>query len=113
MRGLSKTTEELIHFAYTLLAESHPMTLRQLHYAIFSAAKIAYDKTQADYKRLSRATTLARRTHRRGELKGYRVVDGIPHDWIVDELREAEMVSIWEDIHGYLDTTKQSYRRNN
>jgi hypothetical protein len=28
-----------------------------LHYAIFSAAKIDYDNTQADYKRLSRATT--------------------------------------------------------
>jgi len=113
MRGLSKKTEELIHFAYTLLAESHPMTLRQLHYAIFSAAKIAYDNTQADYKRLSRATTLARRTHRWGELNGRRVVDGIPHDWIVDELREAEMVSMWQDLRGYLDTVKRSYRRDN
>ena len=54
MRGLAKRTEELIHFAYTQLAESHPMTLRQLHYAIFSAAKIDYENTQADYKRLSR-----------------------------------------------------------
>ena len=34
MRGPSKKTEELIHFAYELLAKHHPMTLRQLHYAI-------------------------------------------------------------------------------
>jgi hypothetical protein len=26
VRGLAKKTEELIHFAYTLLTESHPMT---------------------------------------------------------------------------------------
>jgi hypothetical protein len=69
MRGLAKKTEELIAFAHTLLAEQHPMTLRQLHYAIFSAAKIAYDNTQADYKRLSRATTLSRRTHRWGGIE--------------------------------------------
>jgi hypothetical protein len=56
MRGLSAKTLELIAFARRLLAELHPMTLRQLHYAIFSAAKIAYDNTPADYKRLSRAT---------------------------------------------------------
>lgn len=113
MRGLAKKTEELIHFAYTLLAESHPMTLRQLHYAIFSAAKIAYENTQADYKRLSRATTLARRTQRWAELHGKRVIDGIPHDWIIDELREAKMVSVWDNVAGYMDAVKQSYRRDN
>ena len=90
MRGLAKKTEELIAFARTLLAELHPMTLRQLHYAIFSAAKIAYENTQTDYKRLSRATTRARRAHRWGELHGLQVIDGIPHDWIIDELREAK-----------------------
>jgi hypothetical protein len=113
MRGLAKKTEELIHFAYTLLAEFHPMTLRQLHYAIFSAAKINYENTQADYKRLSRATTLARRTQRWGELHGLGVIDGIPHEWLIDELREAEMVSLWDGVAGYMDTVKQSYRRNN
>ena len=40
-------------------------------------------------------------------------MDGIPHDWIVDELREAEMVSMWQDLRGYLDTVKRSYRRDN
>jgi hypothetical protein len=113
LRGLAKKTEKLIAFARTLLAELHPMTLRQLHYAIFSAAKIAYENTQADYKRLSRATTLARRTHRWGELHGLQVIGGIPHEWIIDELREAEMVSLWDNVAGYMDTVKHSYRRNN
>jgi hypothetical protein len=109
---LAKKTEELISFARSLLAKSHPMTLRQLHYAIFSAAKIDYENTQADYKRLSRATTLARRTHRWAELQGYEIV-GIPHDWIIDELREAEMVNVWDDAAGYIEAVKRSYRRDN
>jgi hypothetical protein len=90
------------------------MTLRQLHYAIFSAAKIDYENTQADYKRLSRATTLARRVQRWAELHlKKQVIDGIPHDWIIDELREAEIVNLWDNVAGYMDTVKKAYRRNN
>jgi hypothetical protein len=59
MRGVSLETKRLIEFAYSLLEEDHPMTLRQLHYAIFSRKEIRYDNTQACYKRLSRATTVA------------------------------------------------------
>jgi hypothetical protein len=117
MRGLSQRTLELIVFARMLLAEFHPMTLRQLHYAIFSAAKIEYDNTPSDYKRLSRATTTARRGYRELELAGYKDLlnlrDGIPPDWIVDETRQAEVVNVWADVHGYLDTVKRAYRRDN
>lgn len=112
MRGLAKKTEELIAFAHELLAQFHPMTVRQLHYAIFSAAKIDYENTQADYKRLSRATTRARRVHRWGELIGHQVTDGILHDWIIDELREAERVNFWEDVAGYMDSVKMCFRRD-
>src|SRR5215469_13438415 len=118
MRGLAPKSLELIRFARTLLAELHPMTLRQLHYAIFSAAKIEYDNTPADYKRLGRATTKARRNYRAYELAGYdRSVligsDIIPPDWIVDETREADVVTMWADVYGYLETVKRSYRRDN
>ena len=117
MRGLSQKSIELILFARMLLAEFHPMTLRQLHYATFSAAKIAYENTQADYKRLSRATTYARRLHRTRELAGYPEylipAETVPHDWIIDELREAEIVSLWDDVAGYMESVKQSYRPNN
>ncbi len=93
------------------------MTLRQLHYAIFSAAKIAYDNTQADYKRLSRATTTARRLYRERELAGHpeHLIPGhaIPPGWIVDEVRESEIVSMWDDLAEYMDCVKTSYRRNN
>ena len=116
MRGLSKKTIGLILFARMLLEQLHPMTLRQLHYAIFSAAKIDYDNTPADYKRLSRATTTARRTYRACELRGYpeNLIPRhtIPPDWIVDELRGAERVSMWDDLAGYMEAVKTSYRRD-
>jgi hypothetical protein len=103
-------------FARMLLAELHPMTLRQLHYAIFSAAKIVYENTKADYRRLSRVTSMARRDYRAIELAGRTdALDSevlIPGAWIVDELRESEIASMWDNIDRYLDAVRKSYRRN-
>lgn len=116
MRGLSARTKELIEVALALLQRDHPMTLRQLHYAIFSAAIIPYLNDQAHYKRLSRATTTARRTHREWELAGEigrEPAYSIPSAWMVDETRQPETVSVWQDVHEYLDCTKRDYRRDN
>src|SRR5579864_9257227 len=101
MRGLAKDTARLIQYVNRLLHGNHPMTLRQLHYAIFSRKEIAYDNTHADYRRLSRATTLARRVFREWELAGSdetsRPACWIDPSWMVDETREAETVSVWRD----------------
>jgi hypothetical protein len=114
MRGFSKRTIELIKFARTLLGKFHPMTLRQLHYAIFSTSKIAYENTPKDYKRLSRVTTMARRLYRCLELQGIDGGDGtIDPAWIVDETRETRHTSSWLDLSGYMDTVKRAYRRDN
>jgi hypothetical protein len=117
MRGRSQKTLELTVFARMLLEAFHPMTLRQLHYAIFSAKKIAYENTPAEYKRLSRATTMARRKYRTLQLDGRTDRLGskalIPPAWIVDELREPELVSMWDNAAEYMDAVKRSYRRNN
>jgi hypothetical protein len=113
MRGLSKRTIELIDFARELLEAFHPMNLRQLHYQIFSAEKINYQNIQADYKRLSRVTSAARRRYRQAELRGELPVEnGIPPDWIIDELREGEMPCVWDDAAGYMDATRRDYRRD-
>jgi hypothetical protein len=114
MRGLSRETIELIMFARMLLVELHPMTLRQLHYAVFSATKIAYDNTRADYRRLGRVTSKARRDYRAHELAGEDLDSEllIPPEWIVDELRESEIVSMWADAQGYIEAVRRSYRRN-
>jgi hypothetical protein len=117
MRGLSNSTRELIEYAYQLLATDNPQTLRQLHYAIFSRREITYENTQADYKRLSRATTVARRAYRKYELLGFpeslMPTYAIPPTWMVDETREAEMVSVWKDATAYVETVKRAYRRDN
>jgi hypothetical protein len=63
-RGLSKATLALIHYARTRLEALHPMTLRQLHYAIFSRKEIDYANDKASYARLGRAVSTARRAHR-------------------------------------------------
>ena len=64
MRGSSARTNELIEYGRRLLEADNPQTLQQLHYAIFSRKEIPYSNTQADYKRLSRATSFARRAYR-------------------------------------------------
>lgn len=114
MRGLSKITKELIEYAHKLLEADHPQTLRQLHYAIFSRREIDYANDKANYQRLSRATTTARRTYRDVELGGADYnAPCIPPDWMVDETRQAEVVSVWTDAGAYVEAVKRSYRRDN
>jgi hypothetical protein len=116
MRGPSKETLDLIQFGRLLLATRRPMTLRQLHYAIFSAACLNYPNTQKAYKRLSEVTTMARREYRRLQLAGE--LDQLDSEflidprWIVDEIREAELVSLWDNAEAFMDTVKSAYRRN-
>lgn len=117
MRGLSESTKQLVRYARRLLEVDHPQTLRQLHYAIFSRGEIPYKNDKADYQRLSRATTMARRNHRGWALAGLGGVDDddelIPPKWMIDETREPETVSVWKDAAGYIETVKEAYRRDN
>jgi hypothetical protein len=116
-RGLSAKTVELIRYAHRLLEDDNPQTLRQLHYAIFSRSEIPYQNNQADYKRLSRATSVARRSYRAWELAtgsaGAPPLAAIPSEWMVDETRQPETVSVWQDAIGYVETVKHAYRRDN
>lgn len=117
MRGTSSSTKELTAFCYRLLKELHPMTLRQLHYAIFSRQEIEYTNTPKDYKRLSRVTTKARRAYRDWELNGDPddlplVSQVMPGQWIVDETREAEVPNVWTNVQDYIGTVERSYRRD-
>lgn len=126
MRGLAESTIVLALYAYKLLAELHPMTLRQLHYAIFSKAEIDYQNDKASYRKLSNVTSMSRRLHRRRQLEqlsgdDYLLLiklvgrDGntIPHEWIVDETRQPYMVSVFENAAEYVEAVKRSYRRDN
>lgn len=118
MRGIARRTKELIQFCRLLLEELHPMTLRQLHYTVFSRQEIDYTNTAKDYRRLSRVTTDARRAYRTWELAGLTEESdppesSIPGSWIVDETREAEVPNVWENALGYIDSVRRDYRRDN
>jgi hypothetical protein len=92
------------------------MTLRQLHYAIFSRNEIDYTNDKASYARLGRATTTARRVHREWDLAGgdgCLPKHGINPSWMVDETRQPEEVSVWRDARAYVDAIGWSYRRDN
>jgi hypothetical protein len=115
MRGLSDSAITLIQYAKLLLAADFPMTLRQLHYAIFSKKKIEYGNDQASYKKLSRATTLARRLYRDWELGGeigLKPQLAIDPEWMIDETRDPEVPSVWDNAAEYIDTLRRDYRRD-
>jgi hypothetical protein len=116
-RGLSKSTIELIQFAQVLLERDNPQTLRQLHYAIFSAAIIAYQNDLASYRRLSRVTTIARRLYRAWELDadadGEAPKYSIDPEWMIDETRAPENPNVWDDADQYIKVIARSYRRDN
>jgi hypothetical protein len=42
-----------------------------------------------------------------------RRADSVRADWIVDELRRPEKVSVWTDAAEYIDAVRESYRRDN
>ena len=39
--------------------------------------------------------------------------DSILPEWMIDETREPEMVSVWADAAAYIATVKRAYRRDN
>jgi len=115
MRGQSASTIELTLFAKRVLEENHPMTLRQLHYAIFSLDQIDYANDKSSYQRLSRVTTTARRLWRCWELDGEPGPEpelGIQPNHMIDETRAPETVSLWKNSASYIDAVRRSYRRN-
>jgi hypothetical protein len=98
-RGLGKRSLDIIEAAREILQEIEPATVRAVCYKLFvrrligSMAKPATDS-------VSRLLRLARE---RG---------GIPWGWIVDETREAERVSSWDDPQAYARAVINSYRKD-
>jgi len=113
MRGLSKTTIELIVFARLLLAELHPMTFDN-------------SITPSSTPRRS-STTTHRQAAEPSDDRGAPVLShpgacrpggtcwvrqaSSPPEWIVDETRETRVVIVWANTGAYLQAVKRSYRR--
>ena len=93
-----RKTEILIETAVEILTGKHPMTVRQVYYRLVSRQVIK--NTRAQYHAVSKALVSARQ-------------EGIiPWEWIEDRLRRPRTVQMWEDLADFIETAKQSYRRD-
>ena len=96
--GMQKKTLAVVAVARELLAEHHPMTLRQVFYQLVSRHVI--ENRLARYNGLSRALVKARQ-------EGL-----IPWDWLEDRLRRPRAVSMWDGLADFADTARRAYRRD-
>jgi hypothetical protein len=98
-RGKSRQTLALIDAAYNILHEIQPASVRAVCYRLFTMGVIE-DMSKASTNKVSTQLTWAREQQ------------VIPWGWIVDETRDAERVSAWEDPAAYVETVKRAYRRD-
>lgn len=91
-------TTAIVGAARRLLADDHPMTLRQLFYQLVSQQVL--DNTQNNYKNLSRIIATARQ-------------EGIiPWEWMEDRNRRPREVSMWTGLADFADVAVRAYRRD-
>ena len=91
-------TVELIETAKGILADLHPMTVRQVYYQLVSRQVIKNNRGQ--YQAVSNALVSARR-------------EGIiPWAWIEDRLRRPRHVSMWSGLAEFAETCRRAYRRD-
>ena len=98
-RGKSQRTLELIAASEEILAEIQPASIRAVCYRLFTLNMIS-SMTKSETNKVSKQLTWARET------------GVIPWEWVVDETREAERVSAWEDPAAYVEVVKRAYRRD-
>jgi len=88
----------LVEAARGILAEYHPMTVRQIYYQLVSGQVIKNNRSQ--YQAVSNALVQARQ-------------DGIiPWEWIEDRLRLPHEVGMWDDLADFAETVIYAYRRD-
>jgi hypothetical protein len=98
-RGMAQRSLDLIEAMYAAAEAAQPITGRGVGYKLFTADLIP-SMARAEMQRVYRLLTKARE---RGD---------IPWGWIVDETRELERVSTWDDPAEYARCVAQSYRRD-
>jgi hypothetical protein len=90
-------TLKLLEVAREVLAEYHPMTVRQVYYQLVSRQVIENNRGQ--YQAVSSALVDARK-------EGF-----IAWEWIEDRLRRPREVSMYRDLSDFLGIVAPSYRR--
>jgi hypothetical protein len=98
-RGKSARSLQLVEAARVILEEIQPASVRAVCYRLFTLGLTA-SMAKSETNRVSTQLTWAREA------------GVIPWDWIVDETREPERVSAWDNPTAYVDAVMRSYRRN-
>lgn len=98
-RGKSEKSLALIEAAKKFLETAHPTTVRGVCYHLF-IQKVIPSMARNETARVSRL------------LKDARESGEVPWHHIVDETRELERVSSWEDPEEYVRAVRHSYRRD-
>lgn len=84
---------------HEVLAQDHPMTVRQVFYQLVVRGEI--EKTEMEYKR-----TVVRL------LTEMRLADEVPWDWITDESRRTRRTLTFDSVRDALNNTAECYRRS-
>lgn len=96
--GKHAKTLVMLEEARAILAENHPMTVRQVYYQLVSRQVIENNRGQ--YQAVSNLLVDARK-------------DGtIPWEWIEDRLRRPRAVPMWDDLSDFAETARKAYRRD-
>ena len=98
-RGKSQESLNLISASHTILAEIQPATVRAVCYRLF-ILKLIPAMSRAATGKISKL------------LVGAREQGVIPWNWIVDETREAERISSWENPAEIIDAAVRGYRKD-
>jgi hypothetical protein len=98
-RGRAQHSKDIIEASYEILEEIEPATVRAVCYKLF-VRRLIKSMAKSETNKISRLLRLARED---GE---------IPWEWIVDETREAERVSAWDNPRAYAKAVVRSYRRD-
>jgi hypothetical protein len=98
-RGMGKRSTELVATAKEILSEIEPASVRALCYRLFVAGLIQ-DMGKSSTNSVSRLLRIARE------------VGDVPWEWIVDESRRAETVSLWANPDAIIGAAVKGYRRD-
>lgn len=91
-------TIRLMAMIKDVLADHHPMTVRQAYYQLVSRQVIK--NSRSAYQTVSKALVEAR-------LEGI-----VPWEWVEDRLRRPRKVAMWRDLTDFAETCRRSYRRD-
>lgn len=98
-RGMARASLEMIKAMRDIAEAVQPVTGRGIGYKLFTAGLIPAMSTN-EMQKVYRLLRIARE---QGD---------IPWEWIVDETRELERVSTWDDPAQYARVVARSYRRD-